>query len=285
MDEATLREVLAAGWGLRDADLRVLPGGMNSETWEVRCGDGHWVAKTVQPAAWQSVAAGLRAALVVDAGGIASGAPLPTRDGLLALAGPHGFTSLLSWVDGTPSTEPAQIGRTLARVHLLLASSPHDGPPLPWLDLDLPQLDVEPWVRPAVVGAVAAWESVRPSVRRFAFLHGDPAPDAFLAGPDGCGVIDWGSGFHGPCLFDLASAVMYVGPSRRDELVASYLRVGVMAQQEVDAGLDVALRLRWAVQAWYFAQRVADDDRTGISDLAENRTGLEDARRALAAWS
>ena len=39
------------------------------------------------------------------------------------------------------------------------------------------------------------------------------------------------------------------------------------------------LRLRWAVQADYFARRVATDDLTGIDGPAENEKGLEDARR------
>jgi hypothetical protein len=45
--------------------------------------------------------------------------------------------------------------------------------------------------------------------------------------------------------------------------------------------LPVLLRFRWAVQADYFARRVATDDRTGISDAAENEKGLVDARDGL----
>jgi hypothetical protein len=41
------------------------------------------------------------------------------------------------------------------------------------------------------------------------------------------------------------------------------------------------LRFRWAVQADYFARRIADNDLTGISGPEENEKGLEDARRAL----
>ncbi|WP_432564467.1 hypothetical protein [Kineococcus sp. SYSU DK003] len=47
---------------------------------------------------------------------------------------------------------------------------------------------------------------------------------------------------------------------------------------EIATGVDVLLRVRWAVQADYFARRLVNDDRTGINDPAENFTGLHDAR-------
>lgn len=47
-------------------------------------------------------------------------------------------------------------------------------------------------------------------------------------------------------------------------------------------GLDVLCRYRWAIRAWYFAGRIADNDLTGIEDPAENVTGLMDARPHLA---
>jgi homoserine kinase type II len=43
--------------------------------------------------------------------------------------------------------------------------------------------------------------------------------------------------------------------------------------------------MRWAIQADYFAKRVTDDDRTGIDGPADNEKGVEDARRALAAYA
>lgn len=44
-------------------------------------------------------------------------------------------------------------------------------------------------------------------------LHTDPAPDAFRWNPARavCGLIDWSVATAGPLLYDLASAVMYVG--------------------------------------------------------------------------
>ena len=46
------------------------------------------------------------------------------------------------------------------------------------------------------------------------WLHGDPAPEAFMRLQDGAtALIDWGAAMHGPVLYDVASAVMYVnGP-------------------------------------------------------------------------
>ena len=63
----------------------------------------------------------------------------------------------------------------------------------------------------------------------------------------------------------------------------AYLSQAPMPAAEVAEGLDVALRLRWAVQAWYFARRLTENDLTGLDDSSGNRTGLADARRALGA--
>jgi homoserine kinase type II len=84
---------------------------------------------------------------------------------------------------------------------------------------------------------------------------------------------------HGPVLYDVASAVMYVGGA--DQVVPAYLGRRPELRGEVEAGLEAFLRLRYAVQAGYFAWRCSNDVRTGISDPAENRKGLGDARRAF----
>jgi homoserine kinase type II len=41
--------------------------------------------------------------------------------------------------------------------------------------------------------------------------------------------------------------------------------------------------MRWAVQADYFARRIATNDLTGIAGPHENTSGLADARRGLGA--
>jgi len=115
-------------------------------------------------------------------------------------------------------------------------------------------------------------------------LHGDPAPEAFLWNPRSstCGLIDWSSAFYGPLLYDLASAVMYVGGSASaTPLVDAYLQHGLIGDGEVAAGLLPMLRFRWAVQADYFARRLAANDLTGVADRRGNVKGLHDARRHL----
>jgi hypothetical protein len=86
-----------------------------------------------------------------------------------------------------------------------------------------------------------------------------------------------------PLLYDVASAVMYVGGiARGADLADAYLRHSPVDATEIEAVLRPMLRFRWAVQANYFAWRIAQNDLTGISGPLDNEKGLEDARRALA---
>jgi Ser/Thr protein kinase RdoA (MazF antagonist) len=114
-------------------------------------------------------------------------------------------------------------------------------------------------------------------------LHTDPSPDAFRfdSTTGTVGLIDWTGSETGPLLYDIASAVMYLGgPERSQTFLAGYLDTGAVPPAELDH-LDAFRRLRWVVQAVYFAHRLAMDDRTGITDAAENHQGSDDARRAL----
>jgi hypothetical protein len=56
----------------------------------------------------------------------------------------------------------------------------------------------------------------------------------------------------------------------------------MLTRGEVDAGLLPMLQFRWAVQASYFAWRIATGDLTGIGGPEDNEAGLEDARASLA---
>nr|BFE71579.1 hypothetical protein GCM10020092_048800 [Actinoplanes digitatis] len=115
---------------------------------------------------------------------------------------------------------------------------------------------------------------------RGGLLHTDPAPEAFRLdrARGACGLIDWSTALCGPLLYDLASAVMYVGgPGHAGSLIEAYLDQGVVSGGEVERGLPVMLRFRWAVQADYFARRIATDDLTGIDSAAGNEDGLADA--------
>ena len=75
---------------------------------------------------------------------------------------------------------------------------------------------------------------------------------------------------------------MYVGgPDHGGHLVEAYLGRAVVTPAEVERALPVLLRFRWAVQADYFARRIAEHDLTGITGPADNEKGLDDARRWL----
>lgn len=198
--------------------------------------------------------------------------------------------ALLTFVDGRPligedPEEQQLIGLTLARAHRALTGRHVPGAArFHWIDPSAAHLDVESWVRPAILAVLETWERLPPSSLTWGLLHSDPAPEAFLLGSDSgtCGLIDWDTGLVGPLMYDVASAVMYLGgPDWSRAFVAAYLAEGVLHEAEVDRALEPMLRLRWAVQADYFAQRIAKNDLTGIAGPHENLVGLEDSRRGL----
>lgn len=95
-------------------------------------------------------------------------------------------------------------------------------------------------------------------------------------------MIDWSTALDGPLLYDLASAAMFLGGlDSSAEMTEAYLAAGFLSRAETEEGLALMLRFRWAVQADYFARRIAGHDLTGIAGPQDNEKGLEDARRAL----
>jgi homoserine kinase type II len=187
---------------------------------------------------------------------------------------------------GRDRAEQEVIGGTLARVHRALAGfEVPQAERFHWVDPDAAYLSLRPWLRPAIAAAVDMLDAARPDTMTWGLLHADPAPEAFRLDPASgrCGVIDWSYSLVGPLLYDLASAVMYVGgPDRGAPLVGAYLSGHVLGPAEVERGLAAMLRFRWAVQANYFAWRISENDLTGISGPQENEKGLEDARLFLA---
>jgi homoserine kinase type II len=267
--DAELATEFADAW-LSGATLTPLAA-MNSTTWAVDAGGERFVLKI----AAASDKPGLLAASCLESHGIPTGAPLRMgqRDGRLV--------ALLRYVDGTPlvADDAAIVGATLGRVHVALCDCP-----VP------PGMDVWPWgwlvtdiiadrdLREKAAAAIRIALELAPDLTH-GILHGDPAPEAFLAGNGGSGdvaLIDWGAACHGPLLYDLASAVMYAGP----DVVPAYREAGPLGDEEL-SHVDVFRAFRWAVQAIYFSGRVAANDLTGIDDPSENEKGLEDARVGL----
>ncbi len=288
--EGKLRWCLADRWGAADATVEAHNGGMNSVTWFVTAGGERWVAKAVARSSRRSFVGGLTVAGHVEVAGVPAGPPVPTRQGDIVVDIDGIPLALLSWVEGeelsgTTTSDQRLIGRTLGRVHEAL----RDVPTAPadrfhWVDAQAAHLSVRSWVRPLVAAAVAAYEAVDRSFFSWGLLHCDPAPEAFrLDHVTGvCGLIDWSAAVSGPLLYDLASAVMYVGGVEHgDCLIEAYLESRTVTRAEVEHGLLTMLRFRWAVQADYFARRLATGDLTGIISDADNEKGLEDARQWL----
>ena len=288
--EPALAAWLSRYWGLAGVRVTEHNGGMGSETWFVDRDDQRWVAKAVTPDDGGQFAQGLALAQRLEQAGIPAGAPVPAAGGQLAVDVGDACLALLTWVPGRPLTgqddaEQALIGATLARVHQALAGFEVAGAQrFHWVDPDAAYLSLRPWLRPAVIAALEVLDASRPETMTWGLLHADPAPDAFRlnAATGRCGIIDWSYALCGPLMYDLASAVMYVdGPDRATALIGAYLETGALAAAEVERSLAPMLRFRWAVQANYFAWRIATNDLTGIGGPEENEKGLEDARRAL----
>ena len=289
--EPALLASLQESWGLTGARVSVHNGGMGSQTWFVTHGDQRWVAKAVDAHAGDQLAGGLAIACRLEQAGIPAGAAVPGAGGQLCVPVAGDWLALLTWVPGQPLTgedsrEQDLIGTTLARVHRALTGYEVAGAQrFHWVDPHADYLSLRPWLRPAIASALQGLDAARPDTMTQGLLHADPAPEAFRLDPatGRCGIIDWSYAQHGPLLYDLASAVMYVGgPASATALTSAYLREGSLGATEVEHGLEPMLRFRWAVQANYFAWRIAGNNLTGISGPDENEKGLEDARRALA---
>jgi homoserine kinase type II len=229
------------------------------------------------------------AALLEDAG-IPAGAPVPTRGGELMADLGGRLLALLCWVDGEPLTtaagDQAVMGATLARIHRVLLAAPvRLDERFPWLDLSRPALAIQAWIRPALTDALTGYQRLGVQTLTWGAIHADPFPGAFLYREDTatCGLIDWSGAARAPLLYDVASAVMYLGgAAHAGAVLAAYTaNSGPVPAEELRRGLAPMLRLRWALQAYYFAHRCADNDLTGVSGPAENEKGLADARRAL----
>ena len=281
-------ELLDEFWGLRSARVRPLRGGINSETWPVEHQGATYVAKRVSRAATADLVAGCRVAALLSKAGFVTGRPVPTSDGRLVVT-EHAL-ALLEYVpgrelDGETDDEQRWMGSTLASIHL--TGSPAPGPGVAtfmteWLTPELPGIQAHRWLV-EVVEAVRA--ETDPLTVTWSMLHTDPAPEAFVHNHT-TGVtclIDWTGARRGPVLYDVASAVMYLGgPEHATAFLTTYATQGPLGEAEMQH-LDAFRRFREAIQGTYFAGRLAANDLTGGIDRAENEKGLDDARRRLGA--
>jgi Ser/Thr protein kinase RdoA (MazF antagonist) len=264
-------------WGLSGATVTALGGGMNSATARVAHRSGARVAKWVPSRDADGLVAGCETAALVEAAGIPAGAAVPALDGSLVVALAGGSVALLDEVPGLELTgetpeEQSWMGSVLAAAHRATdlgerRATFHDD----WLETPA---DAPAWLGAALASVREEYAALPPF--RWSRLHGDPAPEAFLHDPGSgrTGLIDWAGTTPGPVLYDVASAVMYLGgPDSARPFLAAY---GADL-----AHLDTFRRLRWCVQATYFSDRLARKDLTGIADRTGNEKGLDDARRGL----
>lgn len=276
---ATVSEV----WGLPGATLSPHDAGMNSRTWWVDHAGSRTLAKWVPAEDAGHLRAGAQAARLAAAGGLETGQPLATADGRWGVDAGGGCLVLLALVEGTELTgddpgDAERIGATLAQAHRQTVGHRADGAwELFWVDPAAAHLALDPDVRQAVHDAVAAVTAIPDHALTVGLGHGDPAPEAFLRRGPQTALIDWGSVVNGPLLHDLASAAMYLGGlGAAAPMLAAYDAAGgPVPAAEVAEHAPAFLRWRWAVQADYFAERLAGDD------TEENRGGFADARRRL----
>lgn len=144
--------------------------------------------------------------------------------------------------------------------------------------------DVEPWIRPSVNLVLTEYSNL-PDLT-WSLLHADPSPEALLRQPETgrVALIDWTATVDGPVLYDVASALIYLGGRQNaDSFWDTYLSCSPAPVGELIEHLGAFTRYRATVQAAYFSLRIVTQDRTGIDHDGENWKGLRDAEHLLRA--
>jgi Ser/Thr protein kinase RdoA (MazF antagonist) len=269
------------------AEISALPGGLLSHGWDVTAGGERFVVRLAEPAARLPVEAGLAAAEHLRGRGVQAGEPLRTLAGGLTAETPLGALAVLRrapgrTLDGRDPVDQQFWGDRLGAVHSRLQGFHHPGLRR-WslLDPEAAHLAIEPWLRTAVLDAVAAMTRLMVTDRlTYGVLHGDPAAETFVVDPatGRAGLLDCGASGTGPLLYDVAAAVVYAGgPAAAAELLDGYLAAGPVDAGELHAALPVLLRFRWAVQADWSARRLVGGDRKGSREaLGRAKAALEE---------
>ena len=259
---------------------------MNSATALVDLPDRRGVLKWVRTTSAAGLRAGCDAARRLAQHGLVTGDPFTTTTGELIHPTEHGAVALLHFVPGRAlrpddAADQRDMALTLAAVHAAEATH-RSGAFTSDLVAEMAH-DVEPWVRPSIDLVLAEYRDL-PELT-WGLLHADPESEAFLRQPDGrVALIDWTATTHGPVLYDVASALMYLGGRHNaDPFWDTYVQHSPAPDAELTGHLSAFTRYRAAVQAAYFSLRIRTGDRTGINHDDENWKGLRDAERMLRA--
>jgi Ser/Thr protein kinase RdoA (MazF antagonist) len=262
--------------------------------WLVEHGDGQrLIVKAARDGS--QLGSGLIVAQEVEKRGIPSGVAQPAVGGTLTVPVDGREVAVLAYVPGRPldpsSQQDAELwGTTLGRLHRVLvgveAPEGTDRWPWSWPDADHDCLAELPDVRAAVKEAVSeARRAATRDVLTLGMLHSDPGPTNFrVDGAGAVGVIDWDQATWGPLLYDVAAMLAFHewldGNMHSDTILDHYRSASPVAAQELEL-VDVFVRLRWAVSAWWFAWRIAQDDLLGMNSPADNHDGLAAAMARL----
>lgn len=296
ISDETLLTALKA-WNLPEPlTIYQLSGGFTSEVWLVEAKSERFIAKYAYQSQ-EDFEGGLYAAELAEQHGIPSGAPLRTQEGALSILieGPHGQSeplALLHFVSGEPLplSEPDAApvyGHLLGRIHRIFRDGFGEKYIANLYDFIL-QEDPAVAAQPGLVRLIdQTVEIIQHYEARHAVTYGviwgDRMEIVREKDTGRVGIIDWGTIEHGPLLFDVALAALWLfpeGSATYEEFLHAYLVEAPTSESEL-AGLNYYKALLWARQAKYFAYRVAANVMLGDANPDGNRENLARSRQEL----
>jgi homoserine kinase type II len=266
-----IRAVLRTRWQRTPEAITPLSVGSGVRAWRVSARDERLVARLVPVSDRTRAEAGLAAMEHLAGHGFCVGRPVRTVDAALTVDVPGGVLELVRDVPGRPleAADPLDQqwwGDLLGRVHRRLAAFEHPGLlRWHWVRPEAGHLRLEPWLRPAITGAVNALAKLAVTDQlSYGVVHGDPAARVFRidVNTGRTGLLGWGVAATGPLVYDLAAAVIDAGgPAAATELLDGYAAAAPVTRDEIDVALPVLLRFRWAVLADFCARRLTAAER------------------------